>query len=240
MLPITFTPIVEAPLPVPTRVQLFQLRGYGDATMIRLMGLSTKIVNTGNFQNVSMFTETPGYGFGAVSTLQRIDDAAIAWLKSIQPTDGGFTTKQRMNWLGIDGFVLGRPYIFKDDINCWGPIGWGYQWMQFEMLNGAPREYVFRGRYQTETKEHNITFFKPVFLRRSDIGRPVADLLAEGKLQYATEAFYPSDGYGEKPRGHILCPLWSPEDWRVSGGGGLYMAKEFVNLAMTRWSEVVK
>ena len=229
-LPITFTPVVQAPPPVEPGVKLYQLRGYGDEVMIRLMGLSTVIINTGNFQNVSLFTETPGYGFGAVSTLQRIDDAAITWMKSIQPVDS-YTTKQKMNWLGIDGYVAGRPYIFKNGINNWGPIGWGYQWMQFEISNGAPREYVFKGKYQSEPGNaplHDITFFKPIFLRRSDIGRPVAELLREGKLQYATEAFYPDDHYNDKPRGRILCPVWSPEDWRVSGGGGLCMAKEFV------------
>jgi len=147
------------------------------------------------------------------------------------------TVKRKVEgWLGI-GTVSSRPYMLKNGGNAWGTMVWGGTRVQLETdETGKPREWVFRGRYQQENNPdgspvaaHDITFVKPVFMRRSDMGRPLAELIEECKVARATEAFR-NNVFNDTPQGGIIwSPLWSPDDWAVnSNGGALYLAKEFL------------
>jgi len=227
--------ITQGVLPAqPIAPTLYEVRCYGDPFMVKMMGLDTEFINTGNFQNVVLATVKLGVvNFGAVSQYQPLDSAAVQYLYDIQTADIK-TVKQKVDgWLGI-GVEAGRPYMLKNGVNTWGTMVWGGTKIQLQSdANGKPYEWVFKGWYQQEDKtkvaKHDIVFVKPVFFRRSDMGRPLAELIAECKIVRATEAWR-NNVFNDTPQGGIIwSPLWSPEDWRVNNGASeLYLAKEFL------------
>lgn len=224
----------------------YEIRRYGDPFMVAMMGLDTEYLGTGNFQNVVLATwKNNVLTFGAVSQFQALSDADCKYLASIQTPDAK-TVAQKLNWLGIDNPKGGRPYPSATDDagnvieNRYGTMVWGGTRVQLEIdpLTGKPREWTFTGRYQQEDKSkpmHPITFVKPVFFRRADMGRPLAELIAECKVVRATEAYASPPAplpntFNDTPQGGIIwSPLWSPEDWTVNNGqNALYLAKEFL------------
>lgn len=229
----------KATPPVKQGPVLFELRRYGDPFMKAMMELDTATLGTGNFQNIDFFTlqnaENTRGGFGAVSNFQPIDSNAVVYLKSIQPKDS-VELKRKMNWLGVEDFPTvnteGRPYMVKGGRNTWGTMAFGGQRIQVEAVNGIPVLYQFLGKYQGEPGGtlHKIDFYKVIGLRKSDMTRPVSELLAEGLIQRATEAYYPTNEYNDHPQGGtILCPVWSPLDYPTNYGKNVvFIAKDFL------------
>jgi len=208
---------------------LFKVRGYGDSVMIDLMGLDTNLFGVGNFQNVCLF-DPNNDAFGAVSNYQTMDAEALHYLEQIQSADAA-TVKMKLNWLGMGSFA-GRPYMLKNGFETWGLMVFGFNWVQVEAVNGEPVEYVKRARYQSRNLIEDIPMYKVIGMRRSDMARPVAELIAEGLIHHATEAFYPTNKLGETPQGGvILNPVWSPLDWPTNTGSReLYIPKAFLFL----------
>lgn len=220
--------------PPPPAPVIRTVRRYGDPFMVAKMGLDTAFLGTGNFQNVVLATwRNNVLTFSAVSQFQMMDTQALDYLRSIQVADA-VEVNRKLNWLGVNGGG-GRPYLTKNSGIAYGTMVWGGTQVQLETdAQGNVKEWTFRGRYQQEENvpAHDITFVKPVFFRRADIGRPVAELRAECKIVRATEAMrQPAENtFNDTPQGGVIwCPLWSPVDWPVNNGQTeLFLAKEFL------------
>lgn len=198
--------------------------------MVDLMGLDVNIINTGNFQNVCLFDPNNGSqdSFGAVSHFQKMDTSALNYMQSIQPND--YDLGRKLHWMGLPDNPKGRPYMYKNGVACWGLMVFGFNKIQVEAVNGVPVPYIFRARYQSRSYVEDIEMYKLVMFRKADMLRPVAELISEGLIHHATEAFLPDNGLGESPRGVILNPVWSPQDWPTNTGfhDDLYIPKVFL------------
>lgn len=209
---------------------LLTLRKYGDKRMAALMGLDTNFIQTGNFQNIVFYT--PQGGFGAVTQFQPMDAQALNYLERIQPIDA-VEVKRKLNWLGTGATSdnpNGRPYIFRNGMICWGTMGFGGQKIRVAVdANGQPIVTKFVAKYQQTQFTETIEFFTVAGMRRADMARPVSELITEGLIQHATEAFMnPPNTYNDHPQGGvILNPVWSPLDWPSNHGNVLYLAKAF-------------
>lgn len=214
-------------------IVLKRARIYGDPIMRDLMGLDTAAMGTGNFQNIALWTARGG--FGAVTQFQTLDRAALQYLISIQPQDGQ-PLNEKMNFL-IGERVAGAPtHAYWTEGGEWkdllagdttvklkfGTIVYGGQLCQAEA-----GERVFTGQYQNTNRQEQITFYKPIGLRKSQWGRPVAEFMAEGLIQKATWAEYPSNEYHDTVNsGIVLHPVWSELDYPCNNGA-LWLAKAF-------------
>lgn len=212
---------------------LFGVRGYGDPVMVSLMGLDTTLQGTGNFQVVCLY-DPHNSGFGAVTNYQRMDAQALDYLESLQPTGDGYTLKQKMGWLGryaTEADARGRPYMWNNGYIVWGLMVFGYNQIQVERAaDGTPVSYPFLARYQNRPSAEVIEMYRVKMFRRSDMGRPLAELLSAGLVHHATEAFYPTNALGVAPRGVIYNPVWSPQDWPTNTGyaNDLYIPRSFL------------
>lgn len=218
------------------RVVLKRARKYGDKFMVEKMGLDVAVIQTGNFQNIALFTERGG--FGAVSQFQRLDKPALDYLMKIQPVDAcpfnakmEFLCSERIGppvrpyWTrGGDWKDLARgntSVLFE-----FGTIVFGGQIVQVESVNGVPKEYKFWAQYQQAPAPEWITFYKLIGLRKTDWARPVADLMAEGLIQRGTWAGSGNSYHDTWHSGVVLHPIWSELDY-PSNNGPLYLAKSF-------------
>jgi hypothetical protein len=232
---------------------LVTVRKWGDPHLFELDGMSTAVIKVGNFQEVPLFTpykNNPKQGsFNAISSFQELGPAELAYLKKIQPDDSskyGFNLKQKMGWL------IGPPDLRPPGQIYWSEeVGWddpALKRFRFGTLvfggqkvlvetdeTGQKKEYQFSGQYrakeyQPKIKLELITFYKIIGMRKAEQGRPVSDLLREGKIQICTSANRSGKGedrYTETLKGVVYNPVWSPLDYPSNIGNALYLAKEF-------------
>jgi len=225
------------------------VRRWDDLHLYELDGMTTEGA-VGSFQEVPLFhryKDNPSNGeFNAISYYQRFGITERNYLISTQPNDFekyGYTVAQKMNLL-IENQAGNPPkqaYWIKNGGDWdtaqfthmdFGTLVFGGQNVAVEMEGGKPKEYTFFGKYRARTTSEWIKFYKIVGMRRAEMSRPVAELFAEGKIQYYTVANKGAgveNVYNEHPRGYIYHPVWSPLDWRVNSGiaDELYLAKEF-------------
>ena len=234
---------------------IVKLRKWGDKQLYRLDGMSTAGLGYGSFEEIPMasrLADNPErIEFGAITHFQRFARNAagvipeLEYLKSIQPDDfkdWGFTLKQKMNWLIGDDippraniyWTEGAPY---EELDCtaivFGTLGFGGQLLHVETdASGQKKIYKLWGKYRGEGIYKWIDFYKIIAFRKTDMGRPVSELLTEGKIQIATcanrsEATGEEDVYTEHLKGYVYTPIWSPYDWHTNTGNELFMAREF-------------
>lgn len=218
---------------------IFRTRGYGDPFMIETMGLSTDLTGP-NFDHVDLWSPTGGWG--AVSKWQILDRQAFAYLESIQPDDyaqWGYTLHQKMNWLigNRDDGVPSRPYWTRgaDWDEAWtkfefGIMVFGHQLVKVQTYpNGQPIPYKFVTRYPERAKSEVIIFYKPVGMKRSQIG----EFTHEShpwfiqKCTAANERPQP-DSITYAPRGVMYHPVWDLDDWTTNFGSDLYLSSDFL------------
>ncbi|HAV78463.1 MAG TPA: hypothetical protein DCX53_14030 [Anaerolineae bacterium] len=229
---------VNTPPPMPTEAGIFNVRGFGDPFMVEYMGLSTNLEGA-NFNHVDMWSPTAGWG--AVHKFQKLDRQALDYLMSIQPNDEsiyGFSFEEKMNWLVgeiTDGSNPARPY-WSDGARWsgnwksfrFGTMVFGNQQVKVETnANGKPVEYKFLTSYPSTSGKQQITFYKPVGMKRSEIGKFTHET-HPWFIQMATSAERRPrpDSINYRPRGVIYHPIWDLEDWPSNYGSDLYIARE--------------
>lgn len=212
------------------------VRKYGDPIMVNLMGLDTNYLGTSNFQNVSLFTRSNG--FGAVSQFQELNKSALDYLISIQPTDAG-TLNSKMSFL-MNG-TRGRPYWTRNGTwNNWGTatrllfgtIVFGGQKCLVETdQSGVKKEYIFWGKYQQVDHYENIVFYKLKGLPWSQHMNynPIDHPYYIQRGTWATWQTNPNNQYRDTwHEGIVYHPVWDAQDFPVNyGDRELFLAKEF-------------
>jgi len=227
---------------------LVTVRKWGDPALYALDGMSTADIQVGNFQEVPLFhtyKDKPTHGeFGAISAFQMLGQTELDILKSIQPDDAkiyGYHLKQKMNWLIGSPSVRPPEQIYWSEehgwddpalkVFCFGTLVFGGQKVLVETdAAGQKVEYALFGSYRKKGINEWIPFYKIVGMRRTEAGRPVEELLREGKMQICTCANRGGKGenlYTETLKGIVYHPVWSPLDYPSNYGNALYLAKEF-------------
>mgnify|MGYP001425631388 CR=1 FL=1 len=218
---------------------VFKTLGYGDPVMIELMGLDTNLTGP-NFDHVDLYSPTGGWG--AVHKFQILDRQAFDYLKSIQPDDSaewGFSLNQKMNWLigQRDGTTPDRPYWTRGgswDGNWekfeFGIMVFGHQLVKVETdHSGKPVEYKFNTNFPNSPRAREVTFYKPIGMKRSEIGKFTHET-HPWFIQKATAANHKPkpNSIDYAPRGVMVHPVWSLDDWRTNYGSDLYLARDFL------------
>lgn len=219
---------------------VFMVRGYGDPLMVELMGLDTSLTGP-NFNHVDLWH--PSGGWGAVHKFQILDRQAMDYLISLQPddlNDWGFTLAQKMNWLvGVtDGTTPDRPYWTEGarwngnwTSFSFGIMVFGHQLIKVETdAEGKPVEYPFVTSFPNSPGKRPVTFYKPVGMRRSDIGK-FTHRTHPWFIQKAAAANHnpKPNTIDYNPRGVMYHPVWDLRDWRTNYGSDLYIAKDFLS-----------
>jgi len=224
------------------------VRKWGDPILYALDGMSTADIKIGNFQEVPLFhpyKDKPTHGeFGAITSFQELGRAELDFLKKIQPDDAktyGFDLKKKMNWLIGPHNVRPPGQIYWSEDFGWddpklihfrfGTLVFGGQKVLVETDSaGQKMEYSFVGKYRKKESNESIPCYKIVGMRRAETGRPVAELLREGKIQICTCANRGGKGedqYTETLKGIVYHPVWSPLDYPSNYGNALYLPKGF-------------
>lgn len=213
-----------------------EARRYGDSLMVELMGLSTVLLGTSNFQNISLFTRS--HGFGAVSQFQPLPMEALDYLMMIQPQDAG-SMQSKMNFLMNDS--RGRPYWtrngtwynrFPNTTLSFGTIVFGGQPCLVETVRGVKKEYRIWGKYQAKLHEQEIVFYKLMGMPWAERARysPGTHPWFIQRGTWATWETSPPDQYRDTwYSGVVYHPVWRPEDFPVNyGDTELFLARDFV------------
>jgi hypothetical protein len=210
--------------------KLYRIRKWGDSEMIKY-GFDVNQVNTSNFQAVGLYNKETG--FGAVTnylTIQRDDIDNLHNVQFDQTVDGKNASKKgKMDWLC--GF-RGKMYMYDNESGNWqtsSQIRWGtvslggnlvqvdgFEEMELQLRGGHPKA------------AH--TMARLVGFRKTDWGRPLQDLLAEG-LVHRCYCAYKNNQFGDTPKGIVYSPLFSPLDWDFNGvkqPGAFYLPMEYL------------
>lgn len=213
----------DEPTPPPPG-NVYTVRKWGDPVLVDLMGSSTAIVNTSNFQVV----QTASIGsnnkpfFNCVSRFQFPD---YNYLESLQYPSDGYTVEQKMRWLVYyDGKARSPYWMDGSPILYFGPLVFGGQKVQLG------ETIVKLGKYPNRDYEESIEFRRVIGVRRADFG----------KYSYTKEPWYiqrataanrtpVEDSYTEFPRGEIFHPVWSDIDFPTNyGDGRMWLATRLV------------
>lgn len=128
----------------------------------------------------------------------------------------GYTLRAKMGWLiNTDGFSSSRP-----SSPMWSNGDW---WKPFPNGNALEVRYgtmVYGGQQVCVSKD--LFFLDSMNMRelklfsRSDWGKTFST--HPFLMEHATVATYPSNGYGDYPRGYVQCPVaLNPKDFGFSG-----------------------
>lgn len=214
LIPVSTSPVPPTPTP-PALGEIRKLRIWGDPVMTA-WGYDVKQVGLSNWQNIALWNEFTQYG--AINSFLNIDREGIDYLYSIQ-FDGlnGVGTfhnkKSKMNWLcrDIGAIYLDAANWETASITKWGTTGIGKN-------NVTVDEYKTMYVLDKSTgRKQNLVMARVRGFRKSDMGRPLDDLLKEGLVHQCYCVNLPNNGLSETPKGIIYSPLWSPLDWDFSG-----------------------
>lgn len=211
-----------------TRSDIFRVRKWGDPVMVKEGGLSTALIGGSNFQAVGLYNKATG--FGGVSNWLKIESGDVRRLAAMQLEDNyqdkqsGWNQTfnmeawraQKMNWLAkpkgtiyfwYHSFSSGNWYTLPHIE--WGTIALGWNLVRVvgvETLKVKTPDGVIRTREMARLAG----------FQRSDWGRPLVDLLAEGVVHRCFSA-YLGDDIGDSPKGICYSPFFSPQGWDMGG-----------------------
>lgn len=197
----------------PPESDIYTVRKWGDPVLVDLMGSSTAIVNTSNFQVV----QTASIGdnekpfFNCVSRFQITD---YDYLESLQYPSDGYTVEQKMRWLVYyDGKARSPYWMDGTPILYFGPLVFGGQ----KVMLGET--IVKWGKYPNRGSEEWIELRRVLGVRRADFGK-YSYAKEPWFIQRATVAYRTptEDYYFEYPRGEIFHPVWSDLDYPTNYG----------------------
>lgn len=246
-LSITLTRKIQMP-PPPAGYSVRTVREWADPVMTAAGYDTTLRGAVGQFQVVTCYV-TDGAGnwcgtWSAIQNYNRLSHADMmeiarsqvapfgyAWsdaelmANQTQMLPDGFTLKQKLGWLyepnptqppGLEMWGLGEWYETSE-----GRFG--------AMVNGGQQVAVSAGytnfpvKMPNEDKVRVVSMQKLLTFRRSDWGKSHAG--TPYLVQKATTADYPSNRYGEQPRGYVFVPAaLDPQDFDFSGA---FPAREY-------------
>jgi hypothetical protein len=194
-----------------THTERWRVRRWGDPVMVAQAGASVDIAGTSNFQAVGLWNKVTGWG--GVTNFLNIPRLDIDRLKALQLEDE-YRDKQpdwrsqKMNWLCKERGTIyfGGSWKTADSVK-WGTIAIGNN---FVTVDGY-EDIFLKLRGEEKFTTHKMARLRG--FRRSDWGRPLKDLLAEG-LVHRCYCAYSGNDIGDTPKGIIYSPFWSPLGWR--------------------------
>ncbi len=197
--------------------KLRRVQKWGDPVMVKY-GFDVNQVNTTNFQAVGLYNNG-NREFGAVSNFIRISHQEVMRLKALQIEDDYVAKKedwrsQKMNWLCK---FRGTIYFFDEDSDQWQSapfIRWGTLALGGNLVQVEGTEVIEAKMRDGVTREVEMAQLKG--FRRSDWGRPLDELLAEG-LVHRCFCAYKDNHFGDSPKGIVYSPFYSPGDWDFAG-----------------------
>ncbi len=195
---------------------IYRVRKWGDP----LLGKSTDELNLpntqSNFQAVGLYNKATG--FGGVTNFLWIPRADIDRLAALQIEDDYIAKvedwrDQKMRWLckptgtiyfygDLDGEWKGVPKI------KWGTIALGWNFVTVEAIETLA---VSMDGVRSKREMARLASF-----RKTDWGRPLQELLANG-LIHRCYCAYSGNDIGDSPKGIVYSPFWSPLDWDFAG-----------------------
>lgn len=211
------------PLVNPTPVSLYRLRQWGDAVLVRESGASIDLLTdtSSNFQAIGLYNKYTEWG--GVTNFLNIPRSDIDRLIHLQVEDDfedkrpepGAWLKQKMNWLCKE---RGTIYFTGADMPGWDTAA-SIKWGTIALGNNrvaveAVEEMLVRTRGESQLRLRQMA--RLAGFRRSDWGRPLAELLAQG-LVHRCYCVYPGNKLGDTPKGIIYSPFWGPLDWQFIG-----------------------
>lgn len=201
-----------------TPVSLYHVRKWGDPVMVKEADLSVDIVGTSNFQAVGLYNKETGWG--GVSNFLAIPRADITRLMALQVEDDyedkqPVWRSQKMNWLCK---TKGTIYFTGNDMPGWNTasqIKWGTIALGGNLVAVAGVEDMLI-KTSGETEKRWRKMARLAGFRKTDWGKPLAELLATG-LVHRCYCAYSGNDFGDSPKGIIYSPFWSPLDWDFAG-----------------------
>ena len=206
---------VPPPVPPPV-VEVRRLRIWGDPILVKEADLSTAIVNTSNFQAIGLYNKETGWG--GVSNFLRIPHGDMLGVEAMQIPDD-YTAHEKMRWMCND--YRGKIYMWDDrstnwesDPLRWGTIGLGGNYVQIDGYETFTNFYLPKNTFYASVRMARLVGF-----RKSDWGRPLNELVAQGLVHrcYCAYRTPKEDTFGDSPRGIVYNPFWSPLDWEFTG-----------------------
>jgi len=221
------------PASKPVASNIYRLRKWGDPIMVREAGLDVNIMGTSNFQAIGLYNKLTG--FGGVTNFLHIYRGDIDRLAALQVEDD-YVDKiadwrdQKMRWLikpkGTIYFGTDDGERWQDaDFIEWGTIGLGNNYVAVEGFE------TFMVKVPDEDKPRMRYMARLAGFRKTDWGRPLAELLAAGLVHRCYCAYKPYNDIGDSPKGIVYSPFWSPLDWDFAGNAqpqALYVPFEWL------------
>jgi hypothetical protein len=205
-----------------SRPNIYRLQKWGQEPLSTEGSRDVNNIGTSNFQAIGLYNKvsnTPG----GTSNWLKIPHTDIMRVAAMQVEDN-YVDKvadwrdQKMRWLikpsgtvyfgGTSGDWHEKEWV------SWGTIGLGYNLVKVEgveMLRVKTPDGQIRIREMAR-----LAGFK-----KSDFGRPLTDLLADGLVHRGT-CVYLSGRIGDTPKGIIYTPFWKPGTggWEYYGAQG--------------------
>jgi len=200
---------------------IYLTRQYGDPIVAEAsMGLEylypPGMEHIGNFQEMIPFIKEIGE-FNSVSFQLRIPkhywDYVIAINSTIQD---GHATERKIDWLvspkGSMYFSEQDDHMTATDVT-WGTILIGNNRVTVEGFE------IIENVRPPNGKNARRVMARIAGFRKSDVGRPLSELLNEGKIHRCWCAYWKNGKniLGDTPVGVVYSPVWSPEDFSFVG-----------------------
>lgn len=208
--------------------RLLRLKPANHPDIIRLCQLATT-----NFVHYPGWTEVGG--LGDVTNFQKLGSQGGAnekYLLSIQPKQHD-SNMVRNKLINSDGGGARRPHWYKDGNLVWGStvIGGNYALPQSVRVktneDGSLKLSTFNVNY--DGWKPNTTFVEIDGLRETDKGRPVSELMSEGRILYWYEINSTPDNITRSLGGlaGLLQPMWDDLQWPSNYGRPIYYNLEY-------------
>jgi len=193
--------------PLPANTKLYRTRNWGDPILVKQAGLSAKVAKTSNFNPLPLWSNSGDWSAVVNSLIIPRED--IDRLMKLQ-VDDGLPIKNKMNWLIWPDHDV-RPYWCGDGSGWekapkiyWGTISFGNQ------LVLTDRDDTFTTKLPQENEARPVPMKRLVCFTKWDWDK--THETHPWLIQQATEVDG-NDKFGDKPKGIIYSPLWSPLDW---------------------------
>ncbi len=200
---------------------IYLTRQYGDPMVAEAsMGLEylypPGMEYIGNFQEMIPFIKEIGE-FNSVSFQLRIPRYYWDYVIAINDTiTDGYPLERKIDWLvspkGSLYFSNQNDHMQATDVT-WGTILIGNNRVTVDGF-----EVIDNVRPPNGTKRQRI-MARIAGFKKSDVGRPLMELLNEGKVQRCWCAYWKNgkNVLGDTPVGIVYSPCWSPEDFEFIG-----------------------
>lgn len=210
------------PNPRPNSSAVFQLLQPLDPVVVARLNPEDRNFSHGTYYHVRGL-------FGDISNFLPMSAEDERYLLSIQPV--GLTDNHTVNAIRNKLIGEGRPYFYRNGGLVFGnTVPFGNKIRIKTNPDGSPRITKFRTRFPAENDSQirDVEFVEVDGFRKSDMGRPVAELIAEGRMGY----WYEISATGKVSQSlaglsKLLCPFYTDRDF-PSNQGNYYLPKDYL------------